>query len=161
MLCSMFLEEAWSQKYQCFFVLLDAKDFGTCSRRQRLWGHCINRKTIIKTFASLQNVIPLFYRPKWLKFTFYDYLIATEDELDQELDWASSRPKSKAKGKSLQTIKALARPFWECLTGNHGCSCMDNGHGFWTRTRAQGIDRNPYNNIIYNNPYHNIIISYL
>ena len=64
----------------------------------------------------LHNIIPLFYRPMSSEFSFRSFLVATDEELDAELLWASSRPKSLALGKALPSIKSLADPFGECLT---------------------------------------------
>ncbi|CAJ1389428.1 unnamed protein product, partial [Effrenium voratum] len=110
------LAEAWNPKYASFFVVIDAMNFGTASRRQRMWGACISRSTITQSWSSLQNVIPMFYRCVAASFDFSHYLIATRDELDAELKWAMTRPKSLASGKSLDELKRSPRPFWEALT---------------------------------------------
>ncbi|CAJ1358887.1 unnamed protein product, partial [Effrenium voratum] len=110
------LAEAWNPKYASFFVVIDAMNFGTASRRQRMWGACVSRSTITQSWSSLQNVIPMFYRCVAASFDFSHYLIATRDELDAELKWAMTRPKSLASGKSLDELKRSPRPFWEALT---------------------------------------------
>ncbi|CAE7861900.1 unnamed protein product [Symbiodinium microadriaticum] len=115
--CSI-LQECWKEKYHCWFVVMDAVNFGCCVRRQRMWGFAAHRRKAMEYFAPppLHNIIPLFYRPMSSEFSFRSFLVATDEELDAELLWASSRPKSLALGKTLPTIKALRDPFWECLT---------------------------------------------
>ena len=126
------LQDCWSGKYHCWFVLLDAQNFGTSSRRQRMFGFCAHKRSILKIWSSLENVLPLFFRLKLDSFCFQRYLIATEEELDQELIWAMKRRCSKAKGMNLPFLKLMKRPFWECLTPNlcnkwvHGNT--GNGH---------------------------------
>lgn len=114
------LAEAWNPKYASFFVVIDAMNFETASRRQRMWGACISRSTITQSWSSLQNVIPMFYRCVAASFDFSHYLIATRDELDAELKRAMTRPKSLASGKSLDELKRSPRPFWEALTATLG-----------------------------------------
>ena len=85
-----------------------------------MWGICCHKASVMKVWSSLEYVIPLYFRMKGECFSFQtDYLIATEEELDNELLWASRRRCSLAKGMTLQQIKALDRPFWSCLTATH------------------------------------------
>ena len=85
-----------------------------------MWGFCAHKAKIVSVWSSLENIISLFHRPKGDHFSYLDYLIATEGELEAELVWASKRPKSKALGMTIPEIKKLDRPFWSCLTATLG-----------------------------------------
>ena len=110
------LADALQPDYNFQAVVIDAKSHGTRSVRKRMWMVALHQEYIVRTWSSLENVVHMFERRCSDDFSFRDYMIASNDELDTELRWAMSRPTSMAKEMTFEELKSLAYPFLAALT---------------------------------------------
>ena len=82
---------------------------GFRGRWKRLWAVMLHKQTIVNTWSSFANVLPLFHRT--FKATFKILAVASDADLQEELQWAIGRPKSKARGMSLDEVLASPDPW--------------------------------------------------
>eukprot|EP00973_Karenia_brevis_P029155 4022051-Karenia_brevis.AAC.1 len=82
-------QKVFSDKWIVQQMLLDGADFGHWCRRKRLWATCLHRVMVLSMYASLDNVIPLFYRMcamhAWVVFDWGDADEGVQEQLEREV----------------------------------------------------------------------------
>lgn len=63
-----------SDLYMMFTMKVDSLDFGMVGARKRSYGVMLLRTDVLARFASLDNVIPMFYRVRGVGFGSLDFL---------------------------------------------------------------------------------------
>jgi hypothetical protein len=96
--------------------ILCATNFGMVGTRSRCWGVLLHRETVMSTFASLKNVIRLFFREREPDLSFRCIMTATEEEVTEDIKWLRSRPMSLAKDMSFDQLMACPNPSYAALT---------------------------------------------
>ena len=84
------------------------------ARRPRLYIVGIYRQALLDKFCTLSDTVQLFSR--YVEVSYRVLLVATERELDEELEWAIERRDSLARGMTLAQVKQLPSPFYAALT---------------------------------------------
>ena len=115
------LQSIFGSRYVWQVMILNGTDFGMKIRRKRFYAVGHHQEKVGEAICRMDNVIPLLYRDAGYNCTYRDYMIAEsmpefEHEKDEELAWAIARPKSKAKGKTLDEVKTLHHPYDLALT---------------------------------------------
>jgi hypothetical protein len=83
-------------------------------KRMRLWAVLTHKTFVSSCTASLENVLPIFRRRSAASWTMF--LHASAEELESELEWAQSRPSSKAHGVPTDIVLASKQPYRKVLS---------------------------------------------
>ena len=57
--------------YLCLTTRIDSAEFGFAGSRTRCYGLMVLKSCVMTKFASLQNVVNLFHRPRTVGYLFY------------------------------------------------------------------------------------------
>ena len=109
--------------YTMFYKFYNATHHDWPCRRNRFWGCLLHRSYITRTYSELSNVIDLFYRFSTL--TYHEMMQASKEEQEQELLWSINRPKSRCKGKALDVVLKMPKPWVQSLTEKEAGNLMD------------------------------------
>ena len=94
------LHDIFDDDYIILSSLIDPVIFGWPSRRNRRWTILLHRLCVVETYASLDNVLPLFQRLCMCSWGVY--MVAEATQLEEELEWLQSWPKSRAREASVR-----------------------------------------------------------
>ena len=108
------LNEVFDVDYHVFTDVVCPTSLGFPGRRSRMWAVLFHRRKFAEVSCDLRSMLPLFHRDRTVSF--HCIMVANSEELEAELQWAVSRPKSQAKTMDMEDVKNVPRPFFLALT---------------------------------------------